>query len=104
MALTQNQKDAAQAKRDLAKAQTAILKAIEFAWPALYVDPPKTEVGSNDGHKLSRRQTDNGVRALMLACNLTGGSVGPIQLYDLMAVYFQDPEARAEINRVVRCA
>jgi hypothetical protein len=101
MAWTQNQKDAFEAKRTLDKAQTAILNALKLPWPALYVEPPKKEISSADGHKLTRRQTDNGVRALVLVCNLRGGSTGDIQLYDLLDKYLRDPEARAEINRVV---
>jgi ferric-dicitrate binding protein FerR (iron transport regulator) len=104
MALTQNQKDAFEAKRTLDKAQTAILNALKLAWPALYAEPPKKEISSGSRRKLTRRQTDAGVRALMLACNLAGGSTGDIQLYDLLDKYLRDPEARQEINRVVRCA
>ena len=104
VALTQDQKDAAQVKRNLDRAQTAVLNALKLAWPDSYVEPPKREISSGDGRRLTRRQTDNGVRLLMLVCNLAGESADNIPLYDLLDRYLRDPKAREEINRVVRMA
>jgi hypothetical protein len=42
-----------------------------------------------------------GVKALSLTCNLSGGSVGTIQLYDLLQTYLLNPAARDEINHLV---
>ena len=67
-----------------------------------YVEPPKKTVCIDDYRSLSRLQSDQGVIALVHACNLSGGSVGDMDLYKLMRTYLWDDVARTEINAVVK--
>lgn len=68
---------------------------------ASYVEPPKQVVTSAAYNTLNRHQIDQGVIALVHACNLSGGSMGDMNLYKLMRTYLRSPDARAEINGVV---
>jgi len=40
--------------------------------------------------------------ALVLECNLSGGSIGDMDLYKLVRCYLHSEEARAEINAIVK--
>lgn len=102
MATSKSYKEHAQAKRDIAQAQREIHTAVKKAWPSFYEEPPRDEVGSAHCHKLSHLQIGVGVRALVLACNLYGGSMGDMDLYRLMQVYFRDQVARHRINEIVK--
>lgn len=66
-----------------------------------YVEPPEQVVRSDSYHKLSRLQSDQGVVALVLATNLSGGSMGDMDLYKLVRTYLGSDDARTEINAVV---
>jgi hypothetical protein len=46
-------------------------------------------------------QIDNAVRIAVMALHLSGGSVGEINLYQLLQTYLLDEEKRRAINRVV---
>src|SRR5438309_2222670 len=76
----------------------AALKA--FCGPS-YVEPQKQVVKSDNYRQISRLQFDQGVIALVHACNLSGGSIDDVDLYKLIRSYMWYPEARAEINDVV---
>lgn len=69
---------------------------------ASYVNPSKKVIGYGDYKKLTRAQSDQGVVALVHACNLSGGSAVEMDLYRLVRNYLWHPEARAEINAVVK--
>ena len=74
-----------------------------FRGPESYVKQHKERVFSDGYDKLSRHQIDQGVIALVLECNLSGGSVsGGVDLYKLVRTYLWDPQARSEMNAVVR--
>ena len=66
-----------------------------------FIEPPAERVGFDEYHRLSRFQIDQGVVALVHVCNLTGGSVGDVNIYKLMRVYLLDADARAAINAIV---
>lgn len=76
----------------------AALKA--FRGPS-YVEPPKQVVTFTNYRQLDRLQIDQGVIAFVLACNLSGGSMGDMDLYKLIRTYLWSDAARAEINDVV---
>ena len=79
-----------------------INKALEEYRGPAYVEPPKKVVTSdNYTKKLSRHQIDQGVIAFVHACNLSGGSVGDMDLYKLLRIYLWNEEARSTINDVV---
>jgi hypothetical protein len=82
---------------------TAINKALEGYRGPGYVDPPKKVVKFDKYKKLSRHQVDQGVIALVHACNLSGGSVLDMDLYKLVRTYLWSQEARDAINNVVVC-
>ncbi len=66
-----------------------------------YVNPPTQVVDYENYENLTREQCDQGVIALVHACNLSGGSVMDMDLYKLIRIYLWHPNARAEINAVV---
>lgn len=99
---SQEFKEHAKAKRDIAEAQLDIWDALRKGWPEFFANPPSQELTSGTCHKLTRQQVDMGVRAFVLACNLSGGSVGDVQLYELLQTYLQNPEERQKLNSVVR--
>lgn len=94
----------AQAKRNIAQAKQEIEAALRKTWPSFYEEPPSDEVGSANCHKLSRPQIDTGVRALVLACNLYGGSMGDMDIYRLMRAYLWDQDARQRINQIIEAS
>ena len=63
--------------------------------------PPRTVIDSAHYHKLDGRQINYGVGALVLQLNLSGGSVGNVDLYRLVRTYLWNEEARVEINKIV---
>lgn len=80
---------------------TAINKALEDYRGAAYIEPPKKVVTSGHYGDLSRLQIDQAVVALIHACNLSGGSMGDMDLYKLVRTYLWSDEARNEMNAVV---
>lgn len=82
--------------------QAAINNELKVFCGGNYVEPPREVVDRNEYHRLSRLQSDQGVVALVLACNLSGGSIGNMDLYKLVRTYLWDDAARSEINDVVR--
>lgn len=82
-------------------AQTAINQALKKYLGKSYVEPPAKKIYSDEYNKLSRLQIDQGVIALVHSCNLSGGSIGDVDLYKLVRTYLFDQEARAKINAVV---
>jgi len=102
MATPDPYKEHAQAKRNIAQARQEILSALQKAWPCFYQEPPTDEVGSDKCHELTLLQIGIGVRALVLTCNLRGGSTGNMNIYRLMQAYLWDRDARQKINEIVR--
>jgi hypothetical protein len=87
-----------------AKAQEAIRSALEAyrgGGTGLYESPPKETVAYGNYDKLNRHQIDQGVVALVLHLNLSGGSVADMDLYKLVRTYLWDEDARSKINKVV---
>jgi hypothetical protein len=66
-----------------------------------YVEPPKQLITLFKYKQLDRLQIDQGVIAFVLACNLSGGSMGDMDMYKLSRAYLWNENARAEINAVV---
>jgi hypothetical protein len=66
-----------------------------------YVMPPKDTINSDSYANLHRLQSDQGVVALVLACNLSGGSAGDMDLYKLVRTYLHSQEARTQINAII---
>ncbi|NHZ38584.1 hypothetical protein F1609_00160 [Massilia sp. CCM 8693] len=66
-----------------------------------YVKEPKKVISSGNYADLSREQIDQGVVALVVHCNLSGGSILDMNLYRLIRTYLWSPQARSEINAVV---
>ncbi len=64
-------------------------------------EPPTQTVSYGNYKKLSRHQIDQGVIALVLQLNLSGGSICDMDLYKLVRTYLWDEEARANINEIV---
>ena len=63
--------------------------------------PPKKVIDSASYKNLDRRQIDQGVVALILQLNLSGGSVGNVDLYNLIRTYLLNEDARVAMNKVV---
>lgn len=85
----------------LKKSSMAIINdALKLYCGPSYVKPP-TKVVDGDYRRLTREQCDQGVVALVHACNLAGGSGMDVDLYKLMRNYLWHPEARVAINAVV---
>lgn len=89
-------------KQDKLVVQGAIHSAMKKFRADLYVEQPTERICFNEYKKLSRLQIDQGVVALVLECNLSGGSVGDVDLYKLLRCYLHSEDARAEINAIVR--
>lgn len=62
---------------------------------------PSVRVYSDEYQNLSRLQIDQAVIAFVLHLNLSGGSVGDMDLYKLVRTYLWDEGAMAEINKIV---
>ena len=59
----------------------------------------KKVVSSGTAHEaLSAEDINHGITAFVLFTNLSGGSVGDIQLYKLLQAYLLDPGKRAALN------
>lgn len=86
------------AKKDSVR---AINQALHSYRGQMYVTPPRKVIKSNNYAALSRLQIDQGVIALVHACNLSGGSVGDVDIYKLLRTYLHCDGARDEINAVV---
>jgi hypothetical protein len=82
--------------------QAAIHREMEKFVAGSYVQQSEDRIYSDGYDKLSRQQIDQGVIALVLECNLSGGSVSDVDLYKLVRNYLWYPEARNEMNAVVR--
>lgn len=82
--------------------QAAINRELKVFRGGNYEVPPQEVVDGNEYHKLTRLQSDQGVVALVLACNLSGGSIGDMDLYKLVGTYLWSEQARAAINDVVK--
>ena len=83
------------------EAQGEIQSALKKFRGEWYEAPPKGGVRFTEYYKLNRLQIDTGVVALVLALDLSGGSVGDVDLYRLVRNYLWHPEATVEINKVV---
>lgn len=66
-----------------------------------YVKQSEKVVSYGNYNELSREQSDQGVVALVVHCNLSGGSVAEMNLYKLIRTYLWSGHARSEINAVV---
>ena len=62
----------------------------------------KEQIGSRDVEKMDVNDINLGVVALTDFYNLSGGSIGTLDLYQLLQKYFLDKEKRKEINEIVR--
>jgi len=86
----------------LKKSSVAIINdAMKLYRGPSYVKPP-TKVVDGDYRRLTREQCDQGVVAFVHACNLAGGSGMDVDLYKVVRNYLWHPEARAEINTIVK--
>jgi hypothetical protein len=88
-------------KRLKIKTQEAIQSAMREFNGGEDCAAPKNIIDSANYHKLDRRQIDQGVIALLLQLNLSGGSVGNVDLYRLIRTYLWDESARVEMNKIV---
>lgn len=82
-------------------AREIIADAMKIFRGASYVKQPTKLITSGNYGDLSRGQIDQGVVAFLVHCNLSGGSVGFMDLYKLIRTYLWNPQARTEINVVV---
>lgn len=82
-------------------AQAVIHGALKSLKGSAYVKQPINRVSITQYKQLSRLQIDQGVVALVLECNLTGGSVGDVDLYKLVRCYLHNEDARIAINEIV---
>lgn len=67
----------------------------------MYEAPPTDVIDSGSYDLLSRAQIDQGVVALVLQLNLSGGSVSDMDLYKIVRAYLWDEAAREAINEIV---
>lgn len=67
-----------------------------------YVSPPKEVIKSDAYDTLTREQTDQAVVAFVHACNLSGGSMGDMDMYKLVHYYLHHPKARSAMNEIVK--
>lgn len=87
-----------------AQAKALIDQALKVLRGGSYVKQSKKIVSLASYDDLSREQLDQSVIALVVHSNLSGGSVGDMNLYKLIRTYLWNPAARSEINAVVgRC-
>jgi hypothetical protein len=84
-----------------AQAQSLIAQALKFFRGASYVKQSKKVISSGNYGDLSREQIDQGVVAFVVHCNLSGGSVGAMNLYKLIGTYLLNPLAQSDLNAVV---
>lgn len=75
--------------------------AMKVAQGPSYVSQPHDVISFENYNDLSREQIDQSVVAFVVHCNLSGGSVGDMNLYKLIRTYLWSPQARAEMNVVV---
>ncbi len=61
----------------------------------------RKRTGSEDWGKLDVNEVNDTVSLIVTYLNLTGGSVGEFDLYELLQCYFRDKQARIEINMCV---
>jgi hypothetical protein len=83
------------------KAVRSINQGLKARREGEYVQPSSKVIRSNQYNKLSRHQIDQAVIAFVLAANISGGSVGDVDLYRLARAYLWDEEVRAKVNQVV---
>lgn len=79
-----------------------INEAMQLYQEESYVRPPKKVIHDGEYHKLTRQQCVQGVIAFVHACNLSGGSMGNMDLYKLVYGYLTNPEAQIQINAIVK--
>jgi hypothetical protein len=82
-------------------ARAFIADAMKIFRGPSYVKQPKKVISSASYNDLSRHQLDQGVIAMVVHCNLTGGPILDVNLYKLMRTYLWSTQARTEINAVV---
>jgi hypothetical protein len=82
-------------------AREIIADAMKIFRGPSYVEQSKKVVSSGNYSDLSREQIDQGVVALVVHANLSGGSILDMNLYRLIRTYLWNPQARSEINAVV---
>lgn len=92
--MTDNQKLKAQAR-------SLIAQGMKLFREESYVKQPKKVISSGNYGDLTREQIIQGVVTFVVHCNLSGGSVGTMNLYKLLESYFRDDAARTEMNAVV---
>lgn len=83
------------------KAVRRINQALKDRREGEYVQPSACVIRSDQYKKLTRHQIDQAVIAFVLAANISGGSVGDVDLYKLFRAYLLDESARGKINYVV---
>lgn len=80
----------------------ALIEAIKEKNQILNLRPQMRErIGSNDWEKLNTNEINDTVSLIVSYLNLTGGSIGEFDLYELLQCYFRDEQARIEINECV---
>lgn len=61
----------------------------------------KDQISSLDANKIDANDINNGVILFTDFLNLSGGSIGNIDLYKLLQVYLGDEEKRKKINEII---
>lgn len=61
----------------------------------------KKSLSSREASKINVSSINNAVVAFTDVLNIEGGSIGDIDLYELMQIYLLYPKRRAEINSLV---
>lgn len=79
-----------------------LIEAIKKKKQVLGLRPQtRKQMGSGDWANLDTNEINDVVVLIATYLNLTGGSIGEFNLYELLQCYFQDEQARTEINRCV---
>lgn len=83
-------------------ARSQMLEALSAYREDWMTEMPKEEITFGRYATLNRDQIDNAVVGMRLLLNLSGASMGNVDLYELVRVYLWDEEARELMNEVVR--
>lgn len=84
------------------KVQASIHIAMKELVGDTYDEQSKDTILYGEYSKINRLQLVQGIRALLLECNIEHGSSCDVDLYKLLPAYLWNEEARAEINAVIK--
>ncbi|MFZ6772420.1 hypothetical protein ACO0LB_06840 [Undibacterium sp. SXout7W] len=83
------------------RAQALINSALRSLKEEGYEEAPEKTVDYESYGTLTPCQIDQGVVALVLHCNLSGGSMADMDLYNLVKTYLRNTDARASMNAII---